>query len=64
MNKKKEKQPKKFYWAVVDESGFVTVCSSRSSAEADARGEVGYGADYSHVVKLVPEVVKTVRRKA
>jgi len=63
MSKKKEKQPKKFYWATVDASGYVATFDSRKSAESSAAADLVY-EDYSHVVKLVPEVVKTVRRKA
>lgn len=60
---KKEKQPKKFYWGTVDANGFVEIFGSKVDAEASAKHDLTY-EDYSHVVKLVPEVVKTVRRKA
>ncbi len=60
---KKEKQPKKLYWGTVAQNGFLEVFDTRKGAEAGAEEDLYYD-DYSHVVKLVPEVVKTVRRKA
>lgn len=62
----KERQPKKVYWGVVTDLGELEVFSSRREAESTARQWTApsYMADpYVHVVRLVPEVVKTVRRK-
>lgn len=60
---KKEKQPKQFYWATVDATGFVEIFSSKVRAEASAKRDLIY-ENYAHVVKLSSEVVKTLRRKA
>jgi hypothetical protein len=62
----KEHQPKQVYWDVVNDLGELDVVASRKDAELTARRWTApaYMAEpYIHVVRLVPEVVKTVRRK-
>lgn len=60
----KERQPKKVYWGVVDDLGDLVAYASRKEAIAAAARWMQYVADpYAHVVRLTPEVVKTVRRK-
>jgi hypothetical protein len=63
----KERQPKKEYWGVVNELGELDLCVSRKEALATAARWIkpSYMAEpYVHVVRLTPEVVKTVRRKS
>lgn len=65
-----ERQPKKVYWGLVNNLGELETFSSRKEAIATAARwtnpsyMASYVVDpYVHVVRLVPEVVKTVRRK-
>lgn len=63
----RERQPEKEYWGVVTDLGALDVFASRREAESTARQWTApsYMAEpYVHVVRLVPEVVKTVRRKS
>lgn len=62
----RERQPKKVYWGVMSEGiARLEAYDSREAAEHDARWEIRVnGADWSHVVRLTTEVVKTLRRKS
>lgn len=63
----KERQPKKVYWGMVNELGELEVFASRKEAidTAFRWTAPSYMAEpYVHVVRLTPEVVKTVRRKS
>lgn len=63
-----ERQPKKVYWGVVNDLGELEVVTSRKEAVDIATWWTSpalYVSDfYVHVVRLVPEVVKTMRRKS
>jgi hypothetical protein len=59
----KERQPKKVYWGTVNDHGGLWWWDTRERAEHEARAELTLDCEYVHVVRLVPEVVKTVRRK-
>lgn len=66
----KERQPKKVYWGVVNGLGELDLCVSREEAIATAARwtDPSYMASYMaepyvHVVRLTPEVVKTMRRR-
>lgn len=66
----KERQPRKVYWGVVNDLGDLDLCVSRKEALAMAARwtnpsyMASYMSDpYVHVVRLTPEVVKTMRRK-
>lgn len=64
----KERQPKKVYWGVVNDLGELEVLTSRKEATDAATRWTSPALyppfPYAHVVRLTPEVVKTVRRKS